>query len=134
MKIKKLLPLTITLGCLLLSAPVIAGDIYVITNHSLTINAADIRDVFIGDKQIVGSVKVVPIDNASLQNEFLSKVVKMDANKYASIWTKKGFRDGLNPPAVKSSDAEVAAAVKSTPGAVAYVSTLPQGVNLVQKF
>jgi hypothetical protein len=111
-----------------------AADVVVVTHAGLTLPPADVRDAYIGEKQIEGGVKLVVFDNASLQKDFLEKVVQVDAAKYASIWTKKGFRDGLNPPAVKSTDAEVLAAVKSTPGAVGYVSKAPADVKVVKKY
>jgi hypothetical protein len=75
------------------------------------------------------------VDNSSAQAEFLARVVKLDAAKYDSLWTKKSFRDGLNPPPVKASDAEVIAVVKANPNAVGYLSTPPPaGVKLLQKF
>jgi hypothetical protein len=111
-----------------------AADLYVIANNSLELSSDDVRDVFVGDKQIAGSTKVNPMDNASLQKDFLEKVLKIDGLKYSNIWTKKGFRDGLNPPPVKAGDAEVISAVKSTPGAVGYVSSVPAGVKLIKKY
>jgi ABC-type phosphate transport system substrate-binding protein len=56
----------------------------------------------------------------------------MNSAKYAGIWTKKAFRDGLTAPAMKSGDAEVIEFVKRTPGAVGYVSSSPSGVNIVK--
>lgn len=111
-----------------------AGDVYVIANNAQAPAADEIRDIFLGEKQIVGGAKAVPMDNAGAQKDFLDKVIKLDPAKYGSIWTKKGFRDGLNPPPVKSSDAEVIAAVKATPGAVGYVSSPPSGVKVIQKY
>lgn len=134
MKLNKVLLSVAALGCAMLNLTALAGDLYVIANASVSLAGSDVRDVFIGEKQVAGSTKLVPIDNAGAQKEFLDKVVKMDAAKYASTWTKKGFRDGLNPPALKSGDAEVIATVKSTPGAVGYVSTAPAGVSVVQKY
>lgn len=113
---------------------VFAGDIYVIAHAGVTIGAEDIRDVFIGDKQIAGSVKLIPMDNMSAQKDFLERVVKIDGVKYANVWTKKGFRDGLNPPALKTSDAEILAAVKTTPGAIGYVSSVPAGTKVLKKY
>lgn len=110
----------------------IAGDVVVISNSGTTISAAEIRDVFLGEKQFAGSTKLIVIDNKSLQQNFLAKFMKMDAPKYNGIWTKKSFRDGLTPPAVKSGDAEVAEYVKQTPGAVGYVSSPPEGVNVAR--
>ena len=74
------------------------------------------------------------MDNSAAQADFLSKVVKLDAAKYTSIWAKKGFRDGINPPPVRGSDAEVISAVKSTPGAVGYVSKAPADAKVIQKY
>jgi hypothetical protein len=50
------------------------------------------------------------------------------------VWTKKSFREGINPPPVKSGDTEVADFVKKTPGAVGYVSSQPSGVNVIHKY
>lgn len=128
------------LSCLAAAASLLAasagwcGDLYVIANPGVTLSADDIHDVFVGDKQLAGGTKLVPMDNAALQADFLAKVVKVDATKYASIWTKKGFRDGLNPPSVKGSDTEVLNAVKNTPGAVGYVSKATADVKVLQKY
>ena len=111
-----------------------AGDLFVIANAGVTLSAAEVRDVFVGDKQLAGSVKLVPMDNSAAQADFLAKVVKVDAAKYGSIWAKKGFRDGINPPPVRGSDAEVLSAVKSTPGAVGYVTKAPADVKVIQKY
>lgn len=105
----------------------------VITHPAVTLAADDVRDVFLGEKQVAGSVKLVPVDNAAAQPAFLAQVMKLDAAKYATTWTKKSFRDGLNPPAVKATDVEVIDFVKRTPGAVGYVSAAPAaGVNIVR--
>jgi len=65
----------------------------------------------------------VPVDNSSAQSVFLDKVLKMNAAKYSTTWTKKSFRDGINPPLLTGSDAEALAYVKRTPGACSYVTT-----------
>jgi ABC-type phosphate transport system substrate-binding protein len=109
-----------------------AGDIVVISNSGIVVSADEIRDIFLGEKQFAGGTKLVVIDNAALQAGFLSKVMHMDAAKYNSIWTKKSFRDGLTPPAVKSGDAEVIEYIKRTPGAIGYVSTTPAGVKVIR--
>lgn len=110
------------------------ADVVVIANSGTQIGAADVTDIFLGEKQFAGSTKLIPVDNAAVQAAFLDKVMKLDAAKYNSKWAKKSFRDGLNPPAVKSADAEVVDFVKRTPGAVGYVSGSPAGVAVVQKY
>ena len=127
--------LCIAAACLaLLCASASAAGLVVITNPAVRLSDDDVRDVYLGEKQVAGSVKLVPVDNASAQAAFLAQVIKLDAGKYATAWTKKSFRDGLNPPAVKSSDAEVTDFVKRTPGAVGYVAAAPAGggVNIVK--
>jgi hypothetical protein len=128
-----------TLRIAILASLAVAGhaaraDVYLIANPSLQLTADEAKEVFIGEKQLAGSVKLVPIDNAAAQAEFLSKVHGMDAARYNTLWAKKGFRDGLNPPAVKGSDAEVLAVVRATPGALGYVTAPPTGVNVIRKY
>ncbi len=111
-----------------------AGAGEVIANASVSLNADEIRDVFLGEKQFSGRVKLVPVDNSSLQAEFLSKVLQSDERKYAARWTRKSFREGLAAPSVKGSDAEVAAFVRATPGAIGYVRGHVEGVQVLEKF
>jgi ABC-type phosphate transport system substrate-binding protein len=117
---------------LLVSYSAYAGDVVIIANSSVNLSAGDVRDVFLGEKQFAGSTRLTPVDNAALQESFLSKLILMTNAKYTGIWTKKAFRDGLTAPAMKSGDAEVIEYVKRTPGAVGYVANAPAGVNIVK--
>ena len=131
MRSLRLLPLAL----LLLAAGVArAGDLYVVTGPSVVLGSDDIRDVFLGEKQFAGSLKLAPIENGSLQADFDARVLKVDAARYASIWSKKGFRDGLTPPPIRGSDAEVLSAIKANPGTVGYVSKPTPDVKIIQKF
>lgn len=119
---------------LALAAPLAhAGDLFVVANASVNLSADELREVYLGDKQFAGSVKLVPLDNSALQADFLAKVVKVDGARYASVWSKKGFREGLTPPAAKGSDGEVLAAVKANPGSVGYVSKPSPDVKVLLK-
>jgi hypothetical protein len=111
-----------------------AADLYVVANAGLSLSAEDVRDAYLGDKQIAGGTKLVPLDNAAQQKEFLERALKLDGAKYNAIWIKKGFRDGLNAPAVKAGDAEVIAAVRGTPGGVGYVSAPPKDLKVIAKY
>jgi len=134
MKLRQKLVVLAAAGLVTLASAVRAADLYVIANSGTTVSPSDVREIFLGEKQFAGSVKLVPVDNASAQEQFLAKVMKMAAAKYTSSWTKKSFRDGVSPPAVKGSDADTVEFVKQTAGAVSYVGTLPAGVNVVGKF
>jgi hypothetical protein len=112
-----------------------AADIYVIAHPSTKITADAIRDVYIGEKQFAGDVKIIPVDNASAQAEFLEKVLRLDQTRYTNLWVKKSFRDALNPPATRTSDKEIVDFVRKTPGALAYVvGSPPTGVTVIQKY
>lgn len=126
-----------TLGVLLCAwaSATAAGDVYVVCNPGITLQAADVHDVFVGDKGFAGAVKLSPADNSAAQSAFLEKVLKIGAAKYSGIWTRKSFRDGVNPPPVKASDAEAFAYVKQTPGGCSYVTSTPvSGVSVIAKF
>ena len=118
----------------LLAALPASADVYLIANPGLQLSAEEARQVFLGDKQFAGTVKIVAFDNAAAQPEFLSKVLDMSRTRYETLWAKKGFRDGLNAPAVKASDLEVLNAVKATPGGVGYVASPPTGVTVIRKY
>ncbi|HEY4969504.1 MAG TPA: hypothetical protein VII35_06330 [Steroidobacteraceae bacterium] len=111
-----------------------AGDLYIACSAGVTLTMADVRDVFLGEKQFAGPVKLLPVDNEAAQAEFLGKVMKMDATKYTTTWTKKSFRDGSTPPSVKSGDGEVVEFLKHTPGGCGYMGVAPPaGLTLIGK-
>lgn len=99
------------------------GDLYVICNSAVSLTATDVHDMFLGEKQFTGATRLVPIDNSAAQQLFLDKILKMSAARYSTTWTKKSFRDGINPPLVAGSDLEALADVRRTPGACSYVTT-----------
>jgi hypothetical protein len=112
----------------------LAGDVYVISNGDVTMSADELKEVFLGEIQFHGSLKLQPVDNAGAQADFQSHVLKMTGAKYSSSWMKKAFRDGLNAPPLKATDVEVLIFVKSTPGAIGYMTSEPHGVHVVGKF
>jgi hypothetical protein len=132
MKLRQKLVAFAAAGLVGLAPAARAADLYVIANAGTAISASDVRDIFLGEKQFVGNVKLVPVDNAAAQDQFLAKVMKMEAAKYTSSWTKKSFRDGVSAPPVKGSDAETIEFVRQTPGAVGYVKSAPKdGIKVV---
>jgi hypothetical protein len=123
-----ILPMAFSGACL--------AEQFVIAHSSVHISGEEVRDVFLGEKQFAGGVKLVPVDNASVQELFLSSVLKMSAAKYETAWIKKSFRDGLVPPSTRSGDAETIEFVRRTPGAVGYVAAPkpPTGVTVIARF
>jgi hypothetical protein len=110
------------------------ADVYVVAHPALQISAEDAIEAFAGEKQLAGGVKLAPVDNASLQEEFLAKAMRTNGAKYNTLWAKKAFRDGLNAPPVRANDLEVLRTVRGTPGAIGYVSAPPTGVNVLRKY
>jgi hypothetical protein len=106
-----------------------AGDIYVVANDPL-LTAADIREIYLGEKEFSGGVRLTPVDNLLVQDAFLARVLSMNEQRYNSLWVRKSFRDGLNPPSVKASDAEVVFFVRQTRGAVGYLSSPPKDKDI----
>lgn len=107
---------------------------YVVAHSSVRVGASDIKDVFTGNMQFAGSVKLVPVDNGAIQGEFLAKMIRMDPDHYANVWAKKSFREGLTAPRIKSGDAEVLDFVKRTPGAIGYIGRQAAGVNVITQY
>jgi ABC-type phosphate transport system substrate-binding protein len=135
---KPRLPLRTLAGALAFASTLAHAELYIIANPGTAISAADIKDIFTGQKQFSGPVKLTPVDNAAAQEVFLANALRMDPGRYNTIWTKKSFREGLNPPYVKTGDAEVLEFVRKTPGGIGYVSSAPPGsvtiVNIIHEF
>ena len=113
----------------------IANDLYVACHAGATIAAADVRDVFLGERQYLRTIRLVPVDNVSAQQDFLERVLKMNDVKYTTTWAKKSFRDGLNPPASLANDSAVLEFIKRTPGGCGYLTMQPPaGVAVIGKY
>lgn len=116
-------------------APALAGD--VIAHPFVSLSADDIRNVYLGEKQLAGSLRLLPVSNGAVFEEFLAKVLQTDEPKYEARWIRKRFREGLTPPPMLGSDAEVISFVRSTPGAIGYVSSSGgdrPGIKLLEQF
>jgi hypothetical protein len=126
---------TLAIGLLFLCGASSADSLYVICNPAVALSQSDLRDVFLGEKQFSGRVRLAPADNRAAQATFLEKVLMMSAAKYSTSWIKKSFRDGVNPLPVKGSDAETLAYVRREKGGCSYVTIKPgPGVVVVSGF
>ena len=112
-----------------------ADALYLACHAGVTLAIADVRDMFLGEKQFFNTVRLVPVDNMASQSVFLDKVLKMDEIKYATTWAKKSFRDGINPPALMANDAAVLEFIKRTPGGCGYVGVAPSdGIAVIATY
>lgn len=121
------------LALLLLCGAVRAGE--VIAHPSVRLDTADVRDVYLGERQLSGDLRLVPVDNLVAQEEFLAAILQTNLRSYQARWTRKTFREGVRAPLVKGSDAEVSSFVRATPGAIGYVSgSAGSGVVVLARF
>ena len=126
--------ITVAAFALCCAAQAFSAELYIISDPGLSIEPAAVKAIFLGETQFSGSVKLEVTDNAAAQEVFLAKVMGMDKAKYDALWVKKSFRDGVNQPPARGSDAEVIDFVKKTPGAVGYVISAPTGVKVIQQY
>ena len=109
--------------------------VFIVCHPGVSLAVADVRDVFVGEKQFSDAIKLVPVDNLAVQPVFLDKVMNMRAVKYANTWVKKSFRDGVHPPVVRANDTEVLDFIKRTRGSCGYVLSAPAGgVAVIMRF
>ena len=116
---------------LLAGESVFAADIYIVTNSDMNLSTSEIREIFLGDREFNGTTRLVPVDNQAAQVEFTSRVLAMAVDRYSTLWTKRVFRDAVNPPVQKVSDQEVLEFVRKTRGAIGYVSSAPRDKSVV---
>ena len=108
--------------------------IYLIAGPGVTLSAKDVKDVYLGKKAFSGSTQLVPVGNAVGFVEFIENVLGVTPAQFEAIWSKRSFRDALNPPKLLMSDTAVINFVKTTPGAIGYVSKAPVGVTLIETY
>lgn len=116
------------LGTLLLAGFSIASqaeDLYVICHPSVSLTESELRDVFLGEKQFAGSIRLAPADNSAAREAFLQVVLKMDSSKYLTLWVKKSFREAVNQPLPTANNAEALAYVRRARGGCSYINAAP---------
>lgn len=89
------------------------------------IDAATAQKVFLKQVAKVGGTAVTPVDQApaaAVREAFSKKVVGRPVGAVQQYWQQKIFSGGDVPPATKGSDSAVLEFVRSTPGAIGYVS------------
>lgn len=106
----------------------------IIAHDSVVLGVAAVRDVYLGEQQPQGNVRLVPVNNAAAYKEFLAAVLQTDERHYVALWRRKAFKGGPVSPVMLGSDAEVIEFVRATPGAVGYVRTPAKGVKVLGSF
>ncbi len=117
------------------SAPVV-----VIANpkaHVHTLDARSVRSVFLGRAGRIGDaqrVVVATLAGGATHERFLREFLDQTPNQFSRRWLRLVFSGKARKPRVFQSEADLAAFVAQTPGAVGYVSTdTPlEGVTVVR--
>ena len=115
---------------LLALAPLALAQGYKVVAHPTTpaasLSKSDVARLFL--KKVTSwsdGTRVVPVDQdrtSKTRNAFSVDVHGKDPNAVAAYWQKQIFSGRGVPPVVKKTDAQVLEFVRSTPGAVGYVS------------
>lgn len=116
------------------------AEIKVIAHPGIKIDgvtASDIAAIYLGETSTLpGGIKAVPYDqpeDQSARSEFYSKAVKKDGAQLKAHWSRLIFTGKGKPPQVLYDSDETISTIKSTPGAIGYVSgsTNTQGVTVL---
>jgi len=93
------------------------------------------QDASFGKIRARAPLRLVPVDNMAAQPAFVQKVLRMDGIKADTIWAKKSFPAGVNPPAAVANDAALFAFIQRTLGGCGYLSIKPPvGVTVIGKY
>jgi ABC-type phosphate transport system substrate-binding protein len=107
------------------------------SNSITSISKTELSNIFLKKvTKFSNSVTAVPIDqveNSSVRNEFTSSVLKKTVSAVKSYWNQQLFSGAGVPPNEVKTDMDVINYVKSTPGAIGYISanTAPNGVSVI---
>lgn len=104
-----------------------AREIAFVVNKKASIESIkllEVKEIFLGDKQFWGSVKIKPIDyqgSKPIRGSFLDKVLRTNPTTFDNYWISKLFQEGGTPPSKKETFQEVIDEVSRDPGAIGYV-------------
>ena len=112
------------------TAPLAAQQGYVVivndANSVSSVNATDLSRMFMKKvNRWESGLDVVPVDqpeSAAAREAFSAQVHGKSVSAVHAFWQQQIFSGRAVPPAEKASDEQVIAFVRSTPGAVGYVS------------
>lgn len=134
----RLLLSALVCGCLLATGTAVAGPILIahpgVPDDALS--AGDVQKVFLGKTanwSDGSSVKLCTLDGGPTADAFLKGVVKKSPKQFSTFWRKAVFSGTGEMPAQFDTEAELAAFVAGTPGAVGFVdeATDHDGVKVI---
>ena len=121
-------------GGMLAAAVLPAFALDVIGRLPVYLSADQVRNVYLGEQSHARDILLQPINNASLENEFLALALQTDRLKYDARWLHWRVHSGRLPLECLADDAEVVAFVLTHPGAIGYVHRAPPGVPVLHRY
>lgn len=130
---KRILMLSLAILGLALSNLAQAGAVIVSADSSqAAMDQSRVQAVFLGRESSVGGSPVVLVFQKSgpVREKFDADVLGRPGSQLTSHWSRLIFTGRAKAPEEVNSDAEVAARVAGTPGAIGYVGSVPAGANV----
>ena len=132
---KKLIAIALVLAC----TPVLAQNVVVIVNNSVTestLDQAALEKIFLGKRSHWadgGAIVPVTLADGSIHDTFLEMYVKKNASQFSAFWKQAVFTGKGTPPRSFKTEEELVRYVAATPGAVGYISsrTRAEGVRKI---
>jgi len=127
-------------GTLLAADPACAQSFAVVVNERnpvTVISREELSGLFLKKVQWAGRLTAVPVDlrnDSPIRADFTTTIHRRPLDAITAYWRTKIFSDGVAPPPVKRSDAEVLNFVRANAGAIGYVSAFTDvgaGVKIV---
>ena len=129
-------------GLLHTPAATLGAQEFKIVAHAATdvgdLSAATAARIFLKqDKKFPSGAAATPVDQAktvAVRGSFTREIHSRSVSAVETYWQQQPFSGRDTPPESKAGDNDVLAFVKSTPGAIGYVSagaTVPAGVKVI---
>lgn len=107
--------------------PVHVREIAVVVKKTFpadTLTLADLKEIYLGHKRILGRVRLTPLDQRGDQEinaVFLKRIMGLSRSQYLDHWLKLLYREGGRPPFIKKNSEDVLSTVEEITGAIGYV-------------
>lgn len=117
----------LVIAFLLFAASLHAEEFAVIVNAAgplKEISKADVREIYLGNMRFINGEAIMPVHykEGPVKEAFLSSIVGMNSKEYRQYWIRKVFHEGISAPASQNSFQSILSSVRTTAGAIGYVS------------
>src|SRR5258706_12785172 len=89
-----LLAALLSLGC----GSAFGADIYVIAGPDVRLSAEDVRELYLGDKEFSGEIRLVPVGKKAGPSQVLVKGLGKNPPRYTNFWGENALPATRTPP------------------------------------